>query len=455
VLRRRVWILVVPQGVPPISEARRDVARIGRLHWLSGRRFADENWDAYEAPDGRALSLTGDAVRWSAVKLWLLDLANELAAAARDGSLPLLGISRLWLRNDGRLVLLDFQAPGAAASCPDEHESTPAGLLSLVGTRALAVMSGEKGPPSLPLAARTLIDRWANTPPPDLDDACAALESVAAAPERARRSRRAIPIALAGAPALIVVVASALILPYLYRLMTNPQTVEILSGLSALQNQDPAAASRLRNPEIRIAIERYLAGRHGHILTDDRFWNTLVMQRMSNLRPIALDLTARHPAVSADELARASETIAPERGRWEQRSRLQIRGLLDIGGMIVSTLTAVALFVVLVLSVVSATLVPGGIAMRSLGYAVVTRHGHEIGRWRSLLRAAVAWLPAIAWLAYLATVPTIQGFVPAPPAPWLGVGLVLGVMLLGAIWTVVRPTRGPHDRMLGTWVVAR
>ena len=88
VLRRQVWIRVVPPGVPPVGGARRDVSRIGRLHWLSGRRSGDENWDAFEAPDGRPLSLTGAAVSWPAVKLWLLDLARELAAATRDGSLP-------------------------------------------------------------------------------------------------------------------------------------------------------------------------------------------------------------------------------------------------------------------------------------------------------------------------------------------------------------------------------
>src|SRR5262249_10186436 len=32
VLRRRVWIRAVPSGTPPVSDARRDVGRVGRLH---------------------------------------------------------------------------------------------------------------------------------------------------------------------------------------------------------------------------------------------------------------------------------------------------------------------------------------------------------------------------------------------------------------------------------------
>jgi DNA-directed RNA polymerase specialized sigma24 family protein len=49
----------------------------------------------------------------------------------------------------------------------------------------------------------------------------------------------------------------------------------------------------------------------------------------------------------------------------------------------------------------------------------------------------------------------IQGFVPNPPNPTRGTLLVLGTMALGAIWTVVRTTRGPHDFVAGTWVVPR
>ena len=237
----------------------------------------------------------------------------------------------------------------------------------------------------------------------------AALAKVVGAQDQVRRSRRAIPIALAAVPALVVIASSALMLPYLFRLMTNPQNVEILSGLSALQNPNPPAGSRLRSPDIRSAIERYLAGRHGHVLADDRFWSTLIMQRMAGLRPIAADLVARYPAVSAAELAQASETIAPERRRWVEQSRVQIRGLLTVAGLIVSTVTALAIALVVVLSLVSAALAPGGMAMRSLGYTVVSREGREIGRGRSLLRAVAAWLPAIVWLAYLAASPKIQG----------------------------------------------
>ena len=112
VLRRQVWIQVVPPRTQPISTVRRDLSRPGRLHWLTGRRNDTDNWDAFEAPDGQPLSaLHGAATSWSTLKSWLLDLSGELVAATRHGSMPVLRLDRLWIRDDGRLVLLDFPAP--------------------------------------------------------------------------------------------------------------------------------------------------------------------------------------------------------------------------------------------------------------------------------------------------------------------------------------------------------
>ena len=73
----------------------------------------------------------------------------------------------------------------------------------------------------------------------------------------------------------------------------------------------------------------------------------------------------------------------------------------------------------------------------------------------SLGRVLVAWAPAIAWLLYLAASPKVQGFVPTPPNPLLGTILTFGALAIGAIFTTVRPNRGPHDWLLGTWVVPR
>jgi tRNA A-37 threonylcarbamoyl transferase component Bud32 len=118
-LLRRVWLRVVSAGTPPVPVHLRNLSRVGRLRWITGRRSAEENWDAFEAVSGKPLAnLIARRQSWSQVRLWLMDLAVELASADKDGTRPeVLGLDRVWISADGRAKLLDFPAPGAV--CPD------------------------------------------------------------------------------------------------------------------------------------------------------------------------------------------------------------------------------------------------------------------------------------------------------------------------------------------------
>ena len=120
-LLRRVWIHKLPPGSPAVEASRRNLGRIGRLRWLTGRRSQTENWDAYEAATGEALiALMGSRHPWSEVRFWLLDLTEELAAAAIEGNTPTrLALDRVWITAEGRAKLLDSPAPGIA-SLPDD-----------------------------------------------------------------------------------------------------------------------------------------------------------------------------------------------------------------------------------------------------------------------------------------------------------------------------------------------
>ena len=80
-----------------------------------GNRNGADTWDAYEAVPGTPLvNLLRKPQPWKSVRYWLLDVATELAASSRDGSLPpLLSLNCVWITADGRAKLLDFPAPGA------------------------------------------------------------------------------------------------------------------------------------------------------------------------------------------------------------------------------------------------------------------------------------------------------------------------------------------------------
>ena len=126
-LLRKVWLRTVPSGTPPVAVPLRNIGRVGRLRWLTGKRSAEESWDAFEGVSGKPLlKLLPTRQPWSQVRFWLYDLARELSAAEKDGTVPrVLSLDRVWITGDGRAKLLDFPAPGAgdAPAAPPLPES--------------------------------------------------------------------------------------------------------------------------------------------------------------------------------------------------------------------------------------------------------------------------------------------------------------------------------------------
>ena len=134
----------------------RNMGRVGRLRWLTGRRSPEENWDAFEAASGRPLlSLIQIGQPWRQVRFWFFDLANEISLAEKDGTLPqVLALDRVWITADGRAKLLDFPAPGTTSNQP----LTP--FLSPSEGERVADRPGEGNSPdasfsTLPLPTRT------------------------------------------------------------------------------------------------------------------------------------------------------------------------------------------------------------------------------------------------------------------------------------------------------------
>jgi uncharacterized RDD family membrane protein YckC len=448
VLRRRVWIHAVAPRSPAVSAARRDVGRMTRLHWLTGRRSPDENWDAYEAPDGGALLTAGREAGWRLAKLWLLDLARELDIAAADATLPPLALDRLWVRADGRLLLLDFLARDQGST----ESVSPSALITQLARHVLEA-SGPS-PSSIPLSGRTLLSAWASSKAPDPGTAYRALTDVARVPDAVQRWRRTVPIGIGAAPVVLFVGVSLLVSLLLTRVVGG-ENGEMMRWLGILSAPVPPPQTGLADPAARAVAERYVAARYRDRLTDSRYWNSLLMQQpgFDALRHYAEALVERHPALSEAEIQQLRAQLPPQFNRPQLRR--QEDGFLRGVSVIISTVTAMALGLVLACALVSSVLVPGGVAGRSLGLAVVDRRGVEIGRARSFARALIAWLPGILWFVYLASAPKIQRVVPSPESPLLAVTLTLTVLGIGAAWAITRPSRGLHDRLAGTWVVPR
>lgn len=158
VLRRRVWLLR-RVGRPP-TDARRAAARPGRTRWLQEIDSDGETWDAYEAPRGESFSerVATGPVAWSTMRHWLHDLAAELWAEQRVGTLPVAyGVDQIWITDDGRAMLLDTPGPSTPSGA-DASERTACEPMPVNGLRAqqrfLCAVADHTDPLSIPLHAR-------------------------------------------------------------------------------------------------------------------------------------------------------------------------------------------------------------------------------------------------------------------------------------------------------------
>lgn len=117
-LLRRAVLLRARGAEGGPAMARRDCARAGRLRWLQAvTDTTGRPWDVWQAPAGSPLMavLAQGAPRWHDLVGWLDDLAAELSAAEKDGTLPAeLSLWQVWITTDGRALLLDEAWPGTS-----------------------------------------------------------------------------------------------------------------------------------------------------------------------------------------------------------------------------------------------------------------------------------------------------------------------------------------------------
>ncbi|MGB2717218.1 MAG: protein kinase [Vicinamibacterales bacterium] len=452
ILRRHVWIHEVTPGTPPVDATRRDVSRPGRLYWLAGRRLPTENWDAFEAPGGEPLLSAPSTSVWREVHRSLSSLTIELDASVREEMEVRPTLAHVWKRPDGHLVLLDFpwptpsrvEGPGLAASDANQHLA-PAELLAAV-SRHLVAPGME---PAAPLSATTLLSRLASGAPPALADVKAELLRLTSIPSRPSRIRRAVPIVMATMPVAVPILAVTVMLP------TGAQNSEILMWMTWIT--ESGADAEFKTQEQRTAAEQYLAAHFGSELTSAEFWNTEAprLGPLVSMRQMAEEIAARYPAVSPDELARASAIVAPQIQEVAEWRANFPGGGEALRGFVASGFASIPVLLSIVCGLISVLAVPGGLVTRTLQHAVVRRDGREIGRVRSAVRFLIAWSPVIASMAYVGN-PMFGELRPMSPAAAYAVGgLALMSVAAGAVWTIANPGRGPHDHIAGTRVVPR
>ncbi|HXR04923.1 MAG TPA: protein kinase [Verrucomicrobiae bacterium] len=451
-LLRKVWIRVVPPGTPPVPAALRNVGRVGRLRWLTGRRSAEENWDAFEAAGGRPLvHLAQTRQPWSQVRYWLYDLAMEISAAAKDDTLPaVLALDRVWITGDGRAKLLDFPAPGIASAAKGNDapvRSTGDFLVKIAAAamagrvNATAELAGPVAVP-LPLHARDLLDRLPQFT--DADTAADTLKPLLQRAARVTRWRRAAIVAgcLAGPVFFgLSFIWGARMLEQWDR--TNPGLLELNTVLQQHTSMNSRWLKNQPHPTDRqFAI--YIASHYRSVVTNEAIWTGAFTMQMikGEARRFAEQSIANYPAPTQDEVKDADAALKGLLAGMHAFDPLKQPWFpLAMAG---STLV----IYVCIPALIAALLFRGGLVLLIARVTFVRKDGMRASRLRVFWRALVAWSPLLLAL--------VLGIVLKIWVDMFAAVLFPSLFICGlAILSLALPDRGLPDRLAGTWPVPR
>jgi uncharacterized RDD family membrane protein YckC len=458
-LLRRVWIRKLPVNAPPVPAEVTNVARPGRLRWLQGLRSETEAWDAYEYVAGTPLlHLVRVRQPWSSVRHWLLDLGEELRAAALDGSMPeTLAMDRVWVSATGRAKLLDFRPAGVESTEPiaaADPDAVPLFLKQI----AISALEGklvskdtartrEPGVP-LPLPARSYLrEMLDDTVQPPIEGLRRLVHETPAVSRRRRLGLVAGCVVPAIAFAAMMLVGLS-VLGIWQR--ENPQLGSLMTCLSLHANHMQGYGGAF-GPKARGAMEIYIAGHFGDFIRNPKTWNSPYASAIpAKQRAAAEKMVAAHPNPTPEEMKAAQkelDVILDENGKFKHGPGTAgfesgFRGGLPYfvaGGVLIWA----AAF-----SLLCAIAFRGGALLRLLGIAVVTRTGADASRLRVLWRAIVAWAPCVIGGIGVAF---LMPIVPMPAA----IGIVVTIVVALVIWSAALPERSLQDRLAGTWLVPR
>ena len=464
-LLRKVWLREVAPGTPPVPPLLRNLGRVGRLRWLTGKRSPEENWDAFEAPTGQPfLELVRHPQPWGEVRYWLHDLAEEISAAQKDGTLPVLALDRVWITVEGRAKLLDFSAPGlpfaASSSAPSAAAAAPP-IVSLTASTqqtfhaflnavAATALSGSPGAGSQPAAevgmplalyARAFLRSLSQMA--CADAVAAALRPLLSRVAAVSRTRRAALVLGCIAFPALASVAGSLGLGYVRELsQRNPGLMDVSTLCSVRTSGRFWAGKKTYLPADReFAI--YIASHYRGIITNTTVWSSpwaLALVK-GEARKFAEQSVADYPAPTTNEVAEADAAVGQYVPKEQVFAVTASQGLWAMVGAV-----ALAVYVAFP-ALVAALLFRGGLVLLLAGVTYVKRNGQRASRLRLLWRAVVTWCLALPTL-----VSAFAGLlIHWTWQPWLA----LAVFGLVAAVSVALPKRGIQDRLAGTWPVPR
>lgn len=420
-LSRFVWIHRRSASTGPLPAARRHLTQLTRLRWLAG----DDTWDAFEAPDGRAFqSVCRYPQDWKRVRAWLVDLSRDLEAAEAAGVVPRLAPDALWVLGNGRIMLLDFTAPGVEVHDELANESAPQFLVRV----AELANSRDAAPHSLAVVLKALTEPWVNA-----RSAAAVLQQLSQEPVTVNRWRRALPVLICALPAVLFVASTVLTEFEIQDRYERPNAVLLLLLEQTIPHPELTAAPETQKLLYAYIVESFRT----ELAADPGFWTSSRGRSLSKYRSGVENYSRWFTPRSPDEARAAREAAAAWFSEQRQRELSQRPHAAGFSRLSLFELAALQPLMTIALFSMLLSLAASPLLFKLTGHALLDRDGLDAGIGRRVVRAVVTWSPI--WLISLGL-----------PA-WIPLILLSG----GAMYAIASPECAIQDRVAGTFVAPR
>ena len=453
VLRRMV--MLTPRDHENIpSPERRNCPRASRQRWLQAvTDDAGAKWDAWQAPAGAPLLqvLEKSTPSWRQTLSWLRDLAEELSAAEKDGTMPsALTLAQVWITTDGRAMLLDRAWPSVQS---DEMVISAEANAARAAQAFLHHIATLCPPVTRPLHADTLVAGLAATSFERLSHVTGnAMHLLQQKHEVSKRSRAA---------ALFAPILFAIGLMIFFMMMTQklvdtawttpypgqpilPEVIKMYEHSLRPDAQDMPTG-------LKEHIRQHLAGHYTSFFTKQvpPLPETAILPERH--RVTLQKILDEAPPPSAAELDTADAAVHAALPQFqklhpEHSSEINLAKAVPVN-------VFVMLCTLMLWQFISILAVGSPFQMRLSGIAVVTQVERPATRLRMLWRWCIGWsvllvifvvqiVNAVNGIDVIRTLPQVaQVWV-----PWIIVVALIGLLI---------PRRTLVDRLAGTWLVAR
>lgn len=460
-LLRRVWIHVQPSGSPDVTSNVRNLARSTRLRWLGAKRTQSECWDCYEALSGQPLvKAIDDGLSWEVTANAMWQLAYELKAAQRESSLPAkTTLAQLWITDEEIVKLLPF-VPGEdmAADLADEAGVKSRAPENLAGVELdllrdalrYTLDANRLGRDVRAKSGASLSDRETMAKicrAESLDQAAEQLARLAAQPAANVRRRTAGLLVVSLVVPTILFLSAFVASTAMERQKANmPEVAELGKALVLLEIENQI--ERPDKMERMASVETWIAA-HYREVTEDRsqMESFYSMTAIPPHRRERLKALMAKPAPTPEAITAANADY--ERILAEPRTTVPADiGFFSLDGLVF--LSSVAwMETIWIPSLLSAVVCGGGALLWMFGLTLVNRHGQRASRLRVLFRMMIGGIPVVAY-AYLQLMSRGPGGYAGP----FRITLILAIVC-AAIFAIFSGRRMLHDRLAGTYLVAR